>query len=161
MQRPLRSRKLVLSQPSLILLKNHLVCLQTILPSIISLIFYFLSSAEAAQRLLDSQQIARLASLVPFFSLDALLPPQLLSIGNFLHSKLSTLAHSVRYYSKQYEFVQKQLEDVNRTHMAKLALNDGSEPLTDPTSSVTGPSTEPDNMAEVINNATDLNILDN
>ncbi|KAF9254063.1 hypothetical protein L218DRAFT_968472 [Marasmius fiardii PR-910] len=63
------------------------------------------SAAEVTQRLLDSQQISRLTSLVPFFALDSLAPPQLISIGNFLHSELSTLSYAVKYYSKQYDFL--------------------------------------------------------
>ncbi|KAF9257372.1 hypothetical protein L218DRAFT_1080950 [Marasmius fiardii PR-910] len=99
------------------------------------------SAAEVTQRLLDSQQISRLTSLVPFFALDSLAPPQLISIGNFLRSELSTLSHAVKYYSKQYDFVQQQLEDVNCAHMAKLALNDPPETASE-VAPAAGPSSE-------------------
>ncbi|KAF9254064.1 hypothetical protein L218DRAFT_632670 [Marasmius fiardii PR-910] len=99
------------------------------------------SAAEVTQRLLDSQQISRLTSLVPFFALDSLAPPQLISIGNFLRSELSTLSHAVKYYSKQYDFVQQQLEDVNRAHMAKLALNNLPETASE-AAPAAGPSSE-------------------
>ncbi|KAF9261852.1 hypothetical protein L218DRAFT_1044852 [Marasmius fiardii PR-910] len=99
------------------------------------------SAAEVTQRLLDSQQISWLTSLVSFFALDSLAPPQLISIGNFLRSELSTLSHAVKYYSKQYDFVQQQLEDVNRAHMAKLALNNPPETASE-VAPAAGPSSE-------------------
>ncbi|KAF9265027.1 hypothetical protein L218DRAFT_826866, partial [Marasmius fiardii PR-910] len=81
-------------------------------------------TAEATQHLLDSQQISRLTSLVPFFPLETLEGPHLISIGNFLHSKLSTLSHAVKYYSKQYEFMHSQLKEVDRTQLSKMAISD-------------------------------------
>lgn len=96
--------------------------------------------------------------MVPFFSLDTLAPPQLISIGNFLRSELSTLSHAVKYYSRQYEFVQQQLEDVNRAHMAKLAISDGPGPSAD-TAPVAGPSKIHGTASEDTNEAT-TNLLD-
>jgi hypothetical protein len=95
--------------------------------------------AEAIERLTDSQRTARIASLVPFFKLDSLSPPQLVSIGNFLRTELSTLSHATRYYAGQYEYVLKQLEDVNNQHFKKLNIN-GSDTSSDPGPSNSGAS---------------------
>ncbi|KAF9254137.1 hypothetical protein L218DRAFT_1010042 [Marasmius fiardii PR-910] len=82
------------------------------------------SAVEATQCLLDSQQISRLTSLVPFFPLESLEGSHLISISNFLRSELSTLSHAVKYYSKQYEFMHNQLKEVNHTQLSKMAISD-------------------------------------
>jgi hypothetical protein len=83
-----------------------------------------LFAAEALERTNESQRIARLASLVPFFKLEALTAPQLVSIGNFLRTELSTLAHATQYYAGQYSYVQKQLADINTFQLKKLNIED-------------------------------------
>ncbi|KAF9254850.1 hypothetical protein L218DRAFT_1039765 [Marasmius fiardii PR-910] len=66
---------------------------------LVTTVLTYSCTAEVTQRLLDSQQISRLTSLVPFFPLETLEGPHLISIGNFLRSELSTLSHAVKYYS--------------------------------------------------------------
>ncbi|KAF9254018.1 hypothetical protein L218DRAFT_968504 [Marasmius fiardii PR-910] len=51
----------------------------------------------------------------------------LLSIANFLKTELATLTHAVQYYSGQYQYVHRQLEEANRHHLAKMKIVDESE----------------------------------
>ncbi|KAK1215816.1 hypothetical protein PQX77_021542, partial [Marasmius sp. AFHP31] len=83
------------------------------------------TASEALERITEGQQVDRFASLVPFLNLEALEAPTYLSIANFLKSELNTLAHATKYYSGQYAFVQKQLEEVNRIHLSKMGLSNG------------------------------------
>ncbi|KAL0067417.1 hypothetical protein AAF712_005646 [Marasmius tenuissimus] len=99
------------------------------------------SPAEALERITEGQQVDRFASLVPFLNLEALEAPTYLSIANFLKSELNTLAHATKYYSGQYSFVQKQLEEVNRIHLSKMGLNgNASEAVVYPASEATASS---------------------
>ncbi|KAF9258407.1 hypothetical protein L218DRAFT_964478 [Marasmius fiardii PR-910] len=84
-------------------------------------------SNESVERLVEAQQVACFTSLVPFLNMDSLEANALLSIANFLKTELATLAHAVQYYSGQYQYVHRQLEEANRHHLAKMKIVDESE----------------------------------
>ncbi|KAF9257765.1 hypothetical protein L218DRAFT_1005805 [Marasmius fiardii PR-910] len=85
------------------------------------------SPNESVERLVEAQQVARFTSLVPFLNMESLEANALLSIANFLKTELATLAHAVQYYSGQYQYVHRQLEEANRHHLAKMKIVDESE----------------------------------
>ncbi|KAF9256421.1 hypothetical protein L218DRAFT_966381 [Marasmius fiardii PR-910] len=85
------------------------------------------SPNESVEHLVEAQQVARFTSLVPFLNMDSLEANALLSIANFLKTELATLAHAVQYYSGQYQYVHRQLEEANRHHLAKMKIVDESE----------------------------------
>ncbi|KAL0578397.1 hypothetical protein V5O48_003588 [Marasmius crinis-equi] len=85
------------------------------------------SPNESVERLVEAQQVARFTSLVPFLNMETLEANVLLFIANFLKTELATLAHAVQYYSGQYQYVHRQLEDANRHHLAKMRIGGDSE----------------------------------
>ncbi|KAL0572306.1 hypothetical protein V5O48_009652 [Marasmius crinis-equi] len=82
---------------------------------------------ESVERLVEAQQVAHFTSLVPFLNMETLEANTLLSIANFLKMELATLAHAVQYYSGQYQYVHRQLEDATHHHLAKMRIGGDSE----------------------------------
>uniref|UniRef100_A0A0W0FNJ2 Uncharacterized protein n=1 Tax=Moniliophthora roreri TaxID=221103 RepID=A0A0W0FNJ2_MONRR len=82
------------------------------------------SSNEQALCALMFESIAKKSALIPFLNLEKASLEVLLSVSNFLHAELSSLEHNIHFYIGQYQVSAKSLEEVNRIHLSKVAIQD-------------------------------------
>ena len=70
------------------------------------------------------ERVSHIAGLMPFVNWTKYEAEGLISVANFLRTELVTLQHSILYSYGQYKQTLSQLDEVNRTRLAKLKIID-------------------------------------